>query len=106
VAWNGLAIGALARFSTVLSTVITEAAPAYLAAAEKAAKFLQTELFDKTSGTMKRVYREGPGDAPAFADDYAFLISGLIDLYEATFDDSYLEFADHLQSKPCYSLFS
>jgi uncharacterized protein YyaL (SSP411 family) len=47
---------------------------------------------------MKRVYRLGPGDAPAFADDYAFLISGLIDLYEATFDESYLEWADRLQS--------
>jgi uncharacterized protein YyaL (SSP411 family) len=99
VAWNGLAIGALARFSGVLATVDSQASKIYLEAAEKAAKFLRSELFDETSGTMKRVYREGPGDAPAFADDYAFLISGLIDLYEATFDDSYLAFADHLQSK-------
>jgi uncharacterized protein YyaL (SSP411 family) len=99
VAWNGLAIGALARFGGVLATVDSQASPKYLAAAEKAARFLQTELFEEASGTMKRVYRDGPGDAPAFADDYAFLISGLIDLYEATFDDSYLEFADRLQSK-------
>jgi uncharacterized protein YyaL (SSP411 family) len=99
VAWNGLAIGALARFSSILSTVGSSEAPHYLEAAKKAVKFIQTELFDKTNSTMKRVYREGPGDTPAFADDYAFLISGLIDLYEATFDDSYLEFADSLQSK-------
>jgi uncharacterized protein YyaL (SSP411 family) len=99
VAWNGLAIGALARLSVVLSTVNPNTAPAYLEAAKKAAKFIRAELYDETSGTMRRVYREGPGDAPAFADDYAFLISGLIDLYEATFDDSYLEFADVLQSK-------
>jgi uncharacterized protein YyaL (SSP411 family) len=43
------------------------------------------------------VYREGAGDTPGFADDYAFLISGLIDLYEATFNDSYLQWADELQ---------
>jgi len=102
VAWNGLAIGALARTSAVLESDQggnAEKAGLYRDAAEKAAGFIRRELYDDAAGTMKRVYREGPGDAPAFADDYAFLIAGLIDLYEATFDDAHLEFADRLQSK-------
>lgn len=99
VAWNGLVIGGLARASATLSSLNgkSERAKRYLDAAKKAALFIKKDLYDESAGTMKRVYREGPGDAPAFADDYAFLISGLIDLYEATFDDQYLEWADKLQ---------
>jgi uncharacterized protein YyaL (SSP411 family) len=99
VAWNGLVIGGLARASAMLLSLNdkSERVKRYLEAAEKAAAFIKKELYDESTGTMKRVYREGPGDAPAFADDYAFLISGLIDLYEATFDDQYLEWADKLQ---------
>jgi len=99
VSWNGLAIGALARTSAVFESFDAANAKVYLEAAEKAVQFIKRELWDESSGTMKRVYREGPGDAPAFADDYAFMISGLIDLYEATFNDAYLEWADRLQSK-------
>jgi uncharacterized protein YyaL (SSP411 family) len=43
------------------------------------------------------VYREGPGDTPGFADDYTFLIAGLLDLYAATFDASWLRWATELQ---------
>lgn len=90
-AWNGLAITGLARAGTVLNDTF------YTTAATKAATFIQEGLFDGDSGTLKRVYREGPGDVPGFSDDYAFLIAGLIDLYSATFDDRWLSFADALQ---------
>ncbi|KAF2478645.1 hypothetical protein BDY17DRAFT_328174 [Neohortaea acidophila] len=90
-AWNGLAIGGLARAGAALST------PSYISAAEKAVTCIQQHLFDSTTNTLRRVYREGPGETPGFADDYAFLISGLIDLYEATFNDAWLSFADTLQ---------
>ncbi|KAI9689527.1 MAG: hypothetical protein M1822_010178 [Bathelium mastoideum] len=102
-AWNGLAIGGLARTASVLESLdsATEEdrskAHVYRQAAEDAAAFIKKELYDETNGLLWRIYREGRGDAPAFADDYAFLISGLIDLYEATFDDHYLAFADRLQ---------
>ncbi|KIV99946.1 uncharacterized protein PV09_08463 [Verruconis gallopava] len=99
VAWNGLAIGALARVSAAIAHTEPERSKAYLNSAVKAAEFIKQELYNNTTGMLKRVYREGPGDAPAFADDYAFLISGLIDLYEATFDDSWLEWADGLQKR-------
>lgn len=99
VGWNGLAIGALARASSVLQSIPgSEQAQESRDAAIKAVSFIKKELFEPASGQMKRVYREGAGDAPAFADDYAYLISGLIELYESTFDDQYLEFADTLQT--------
>jgi uncharacterized protein YyaL (SSP411 family) len=97
VSWNGLAIGALARTAAALATQDSARSTVYLTSAEKAASFIQRELYNPTSQTLTRVYREGPGDAPAFADDYAYLISGLIDLYEATFNESYLQWADTLQ---------
>lgn len=99
VAWNGLAISSLARASAAIATTEAKKARSYLDSAIQAASFIKKELYSDTDHTLKRVYREGPGDAPAFADDYAFLIAGLIDLYEATFDDSWLEWADALQSK-------
>jgi uncharacterized protein YyaL (SSP411 family) len=97
VSWNGLAIGALARTAATISLQDPQRSSMYLASAEKAANFIQKELYNSSSRTLTRVYREGPGDAPGFADDYAYLISGLIDLYEATFNTSYLQWADDLQ---------
>lgn len=89
--WNGLAIGGLARAGAALNNT------SYTSAAEKAVSCIRTHLYDSQSHTLRRVYREGPGETQGFADDYAFLISGLIDLYESTFNDTYLQFADTLQ---------
>lgn len=95
--WNGLAVGGLARTAAALRDVSPEEASKYLAAAEKAVTCIQENLFDEATGTLKRVYREGPGETQGFADDYAFFISGLLDLYESTFDSKFLEFAETLQ---------
>ncbi|KAK2791869.1 hypothetical protein FQN52_004310 [Onygenales sp. PD_12] len=98
VAWNGLAIGALAKCSIMLENVDGQKAKEFRQAAENAVKFIKQALFDSETGQLWRIYREGArGDTPGFADDYAYLISGLITLYEATFDDSYLQFAERLQ---------
>jgi len=97
VSWNGLAIGALARTAASLSASEPSRSKTYLAAAEKAASFIKKELYDPQTHTLLRVYRQGPGDVQGFADDYAYLISGLLDLYEATFVESYLMWADELQ---------
>lgn len=97
VSWNGLAIGALARTASVLSSSDKSKSTEYLKAAESAAKFIKKELYNSSEHTLLRVYREGPGVVQGFADDYAYLISGLIDLYEATFQESYLQWADNLQ---------
>ena len=99
VGWNGLAISALSRTSAALQSIDPTKASECLEAAISAVAFIRKELFEPESKTLYRVYREGRGSAPGLCDDYAFFIHGLIDLYEATFDDSYLEFAEILQKR-------
>ncbi|TET85141.1 MAG: thioredoxin domain-containing protein, partial [Desulfobacteraceae bacterium] len=83
-AWNGLMIAALAKASQALRD------QAYADAARKAADFILKNL--KTAdGRLLRRYRQGDAAYPGYLDDYAFLVWGLIELYEATFDISYLE---------------
>ncbi|OQD89752.1 hypothetical protein PENANT_c002G00080 [Penicillium antarcticum] len=98
VAWNGLAIGALAKCSTLFEEIESSKAVQCREAAARAISFIKENLFDKASGQLWRIYRDGSrGDTPGFADDYAYLTSGLLDMYDATFDDSYLQFAERLQ---------
>jgi hypothetical protein len=54
----------------------------YLQVAEKAANFIKDKLYDESSKRLHHSYRNGPAKAPGFLDDYAFLINGLLDLYE------------------------
>ncbi|MDZ7343594.1 MAG: thioredoxin domain-containing protein, partial [candidate division KSB1 bacterium] len=64
--------------------------PTYLQAAEAAAHFVLTKLYDEKTQTLVRRYRDGEAKYPAHLDDYAFLTQGLIDLYEAAFDIKWL----------------
>lgn len=93
VAWNGLMISAFARAYQVLGDA------AYLAAAQRAAAFIQRNLVDEKTGGLWRRYRDGEAAIAGYADDYAFLIQGLIDLYEAGFDTSHLAWAIALQAR-------
>ena len=99
VSWNGLAISALSRTSAALQSTDASRAFECLQAAIRAVAFIRTELWDREAKTLYRVFREGRGATTGLCEDYAFLIHGLIDLYEATFDDAYLEFADTLQKR-------
>lgn len=100
VAWNGLAIGALAKASVLFEEINDSRAVQCKDAAAKSIDFIRDNLFDAATGQLWRIYRDGSrGDAPGFADDYAYLTSGLLEMYEATLDDSYLQFAEQLQSK-------
>jgi uncharacterized protein YyaL (SSP411 family) len=92
-AWNGLMIGAFARAAQVLDE------PRYLAAAERAAAFAEAQLFDAKNGKLLRCGRRGETAIEGFADDYAFLIQGLIDLYEASFAVKWLLWAIALQKQ-------
>jgi uncharacterized protein YyaL (SSP411 family) len=64
-----------------------------------AAKFISRELFDKAQGVLYRCFRAGRSGVEGFSEDYAFLIQGLIDLYEATFEVQWLQLALRLQEK-------
>jgi len=92
-AWNGLMISALARGRQVLGD------SRYLTAATRAAEFIQRELADPATDTLYRSWREGRSDVPGFAEDYAFLIQGLLDLYEAGFEIRWLQWAVKLQAR-------
>ena len=63
----------------------------------KAAGFLQASLYDAKTGQLTRSYRQGASATAGFADDYAFLIRGLFDLYEADFQPDHLRWAETLQ---------
>ncbi|EFR01470.1 spermatogenesis-associated protein 20 [Nannizzia gypsea CBS 118893] len=98
VAWNGLVIGALAKCAILLEDIDEEKSKHCKLMASNAVKFIKENLFDAESGQLWRIYRaDSRGNTPGFADDYAYLISGLLQLYEATFDDAHLQFADKLQ---------
>jgi uncharacterized protein YyaL (SSP411 family) len=90
-AWNGLMISAYAKAAQALDE------PRYLEAATRAARFLRENLYEEKSKLLFRNYREGRSDIEAFADDYAFVIQGLVDLYEASFNIEWLKFAIDLQ---------
>jgi len=90
-AWNGLMISAFARGAQVLDD------KAYLETATRAAEFLRTHLYDQSRKVLTRNFREGRG-VDGFADDYAFFIQALLDLYEASFEIKWLKFALELQS--------
>lgn len=89
-AWNGLMISAFARSSQVLNE------PGYLRAAEKAAHFIKSKMYDQKNKRLFRRWREGERKIPGNANDYAFLTQGLIDLYEASFDVKWLHWAVEL----------
>jgi uncharacterized protein len=98
-AWNGLMVSAYARAAQVLDD------PRYLQIATRAAKFLRANLYDEKSKLLYRNYRGGRSDIEGFADDYAFVIQGLLDLYEASFDVEWLKFAVELQETQDRSFF-
>jgi uncharacterized protein YyaL (SSP411 family) len=89
--WNGLMISAYARAAQVLGE------PRYLEVATRATKFLRANLYDRSRKLLFRNYREGRSHIEGFADDYAFVIQGLVDLYEASFEIEWLKFALELQ---------
>ena len=90
-AWNGLMISAYARAAQALDE------PRYLERATRAARFVRANLYDEKSKILFRNYREGRSAIEGFADDYTFVIQGLLDLYEASFDIEWLKFALELQ---------
>jgi uncharacterized protein YyaL (SSP411 family) len=90
-AWNGLMISAFARGAQILND------PGYLDAASRAATFIRAELYDQSRKVLFRNFREGRSAVEGFADDYAFLIQGLLDLYEASFEIASLRWAVELQ---------
>ena len=93
--WNGLMLSAFARAGAACQE------PRYLAAAERNAAFVRAELLvpavDGQPGSkvpcLCHRWREGARDEVELLEGHANYAAGLVDLYEATLDATYLEFA-------------
>ncbi|MCR4343938.1 MAG: thioredoxin domain-containing protein [Candidatus Scalindua sp.] len=84
--WNGLMIAALAKGAQAFNE------PKYAEAAKRAADFILTGMH-REDGRILHRYRDGHTAILANADDYAFIIWGLLELYETVFDVHYLKTA-------------
>ncbi len=89
--WNGLMISALAKASQAYDE------PDFAGTAQKAADFILSRMRN-TQGELYHRYRDGESAILGFLDDYAFLIWGLLDLYETVFDIRYLKEALELNN--------
>jgi uncharacterized protein YyaL (SSP411 family) len=100
-AWNGLMIAAFARAARVLDGVegTEEAVVSYRRSAERAAAFVRRALWQEDSRTLLRRYRAGNAAIEAYTEDYACLIWGLLELFEATGAAEWLEWAIALQTR-------
>ena len=89
--WNGLMLGAFARAYAVLGE------EKYRQAAERNAAFVQANLWQPPgasgTGTLFHRWRDGEHDQVQLLEAYAFQLSGVVELYEATLEPAWLEFA-------------
>ncbi|GAB4367817.1 MAG: thioredoxin domain-containing protein [Acidobacteriota bacterium] len=90
--WNGLMIGAMARAGRSLGE------PRYIAAAARAARFVLDSM-RAPDGRLWHRWRDGKAGIAGMLDDYAFMADGLIDLFEATGERSWLEAARDLDER-------
>ena len=82
--WNGLMVAALSKGAQVLNE------PQYASAAKRAIDFTLNNML-MPDGRLLHRFRDGQAALPAYIDDYAFLIYGMLELYETSFDSRYLE---------------
>jgi hypothetical protein len=85
--WNGLMLGAFARAYAVLGD------EKYRALAEKNMAFVLTKLWHEAENTLFHRWRDGERDRVELLEGYAFMLGGVIELYEATLEPRYLDFA-------------
>ena len=90
--WNGLMSAALAFAGRVFGE------EEWVASARKSTDFVLGEMRAKDGRLLHR-YREGDASISAFLDDYVFMTTAMLELYDATLDATYLERALELQQK-------
>src|SRR4051794_36298072 len=101
-AWNGLMIGAFARMARFLRGLGADGRAAgapFLDAARRAAGFIRERMWNARTGTLLRRYRDGHAEIDGYAEDYAYMIAGLLDLFQADPAPMWLEWAIALQRR-------
>jgi hypothetical protein len=101
-AWNGLMIAAFARAARVAAgwdPVLGDEAASYLRSAQRAGRFIRDAMWHAGEGRLMRRYRDEASGVEGYAEDYACLILGLIELFQADGDPAWLEWALALQGQ-------
>ena len=99
-AWNGLMLAALARAAHVFEGRADSAgAAAALDAARRTAGFMRETMWDAGRGVLYRSFRGGRVSIPGYAEDYAFLTWGLLELFQTDGDPAWLRWALDLQAR-------
>lgn len=96
--WNGLALSALIKTADSLKTINPTVSAKCTTIASGIASFIRQNLWDTQTKVLYRIWT-GLRDIEGFADDYAYVVQGLLDLFDSTGDETLLEFADSLQSE-------
>ena len=94
-AWNGLMIAAFARAARVLPA--SPSADRYLTVAQRAAGFIRESLWRPADRRLLRRYRDNEAAIDGYAEDYAYLIFGLLELFQSSGDPQWLDWATILQ---------
>ena len=104
--WNGLMLAAFARAGRVLAggqalgqPTADDPGERHRATAERAASFVRDTLWDRERGVLLRRFRNGAAAIDGYAEDYAFLIFGLLELFQTTGDAGWLAWAVQLQGR-------
>jgi len=87
LSWNGLMISAYANAYRILED------EQYKRHAVRSVQFLIEKLYNAETEQFKRRYREGEARFEANMEDYAYLVKGILDLYEATDNEQWLDYA-------------
>ena len=101
-AWNGLMIAAFARAARVMQAIGAEdsyAGQPYLEGARRAAVFVRSRMWNADGAALFRRFRDGHAEIDAYAEDYAYLIFGLLELFQADPDVEWLDWAVALQRR-------
>ncbi|MGE5360727.1 MAG: thioredoxin domain-containing protein, partial [Bacteroidales bacterium] len=101
VAWNGLMVAAFARAARVLahSEAHAEASADWLRHAQQAASFIRATMWQPGRGVLLRRFRDGHAGIEGYAEDFACLVFGLLELFQADGNPDWLEWASELQRR-------
>ncbi|KAL6078336.1 Thioredoxin domain-containing protein, variant 2 [Balamuthia mandrillaris] len=98
VSWNALMIKAMATAAQAFNEEHErDDKKAFLEAAQRAARFIRDKLYNSETGTLYRRYIDGDVRYEGTLDDYAYLISALLTLYQTDWNASWLKWAIELQ---------
>jgi uncharacterized protein YyaL (SSP411 family) len=97
-AWNGLMLAAFARAGRVMQGRGDDGR-SYVEAAQRAAAFIRGRMWNPASGVLLRRFRDGQAGIDAYAEDYAYLIFGLLELFQADPSPDWVAWAVTLQER-------